>query len=459
MKKILLKNGLIVNSKKIDKKDVLIINNKIDKISKNIVEDNNTIVYDCKNKYVFPGFIDGHTHFDLSVSNTTTIDDFKNGTKAAISGGTTTIIDYATQYKNETLIEAYNNWLNKTKFGVSCDFSFHMSITDVNNKILNEIKTMFKLGITSFKLYTTYDIMLNDKNIIECMFEIGKNNGLVAIHCENDGMIQVLRNKITNNKLVINHKNTRPNICEAEAVKRVCYMAKLTNCPILIVHITCKEALEEIKYGQQFYNKIFTETCPQYLLFNEDIYKLPFNISSLYVLSPPLRNKSNNEYLWNNIINNNIDIISTDHCAFTKNQKKLGKYDYKKIPNGLNGVEHRNIIMFDAAYNNKISIEKMVELLAEKPSKLFGLDKKGYIKEGYDADIVIMDPNSFTQYNENNQITHSDYCIFNKKYNGKIEKVFLRGNLIVDSIKRKNKYYYSIIENKGKFIKRKKFKK
>ena len=452
MRKLLLKNGIVVSGKKHFVSDVLVEGEKIKKVAKNIKTMGTEVqVIDCSGKYIFPGFIDGHTHFDLSVAGTTTIDDFKSGTKAAISGGTTTIIDYGTQYKGETLKKALKNWLDKANDGVSCDFGVHMSISDLNDNVKSEIKEMIRDGVTSFKLYTTYDIKLDDDELFSAMKEIGKYDGIVGVHCENDGIIKELRSKIKgdNNKKVLSHALTRPAIAEADCVNRLAYMSHETDTAFLAVHVTCKDALDEVKSAKEKGYRVYGETCPQYLTFDDSVYNDRFEEASKYVCAPPIRKKKDVKALWDGIIDGTIDIVSTDHCSFTQKQKALGKNDFRKIPGGLNLVEYRGIYLFDAYIRKKITIERMCKLLSENPSKLFGLwDRKGYIKEGYDADFVIIDPKKSTTLSIDNQVSKSDYCVFEgKKLKGKIEKVFLRGVQVVDENK-------NIIENVGKFLKR-----
>lgn len=456
MKKILLKNGIVVNSKKKFVADVLIEGEKIKKVDKNIkVQGSQVQVIDCKGKYIFPGFIDGHTHFDLSVAGTTTIDDFESGTKAAVSGGTTTIIDYGTQYKGETLKQGLKNWLDKAKNGVSCDFGVHMSISDMKDQVRAEIKEMIKEGVTSFKLYTTYDIKLDDDKMLDALTEIAKCKGITGVHCENDGIIKELRANVKgdDNKKVISHALTRPAVAEADCVNRLAYMSNITGAAFLAVHVTCEEALNEVKIAKEKGYKVFGETCPQYLYFDDSVYKKSFDEASKYVCAPPIRKKKDIEALWKALKDGSIDIVSTDHCSFTTKQKELGKEDFRKIPGGLNGVEQRGILLFDSTQKKKLSVERMCALLSENPAKLFGLwDRKGFVKEGFDADLVIIDPKKNTTLSLKNQVSKSDYCAFEgKKLKGKIERVFLRGSQVVDGDK-------NIVEKMGKFIKRRVYK-
>ncbi len=230
-------------------------------------------------------------------------------------------------------------------------------------------------------------------------------------------------------------------------------MSHITGAAFLAVHVTCEEALNEVKLAKKKGYKVYGETCPQYLFFDDSVYKKSFDEASKYVCAPPIRKKKDIKALWKALNDGSIDIVSTDHCSFTKKQKELGKNDFRKIPGGLNGVEQRGILLFDAVQKKKISIERMCELLTENPAKLFGFwDRKGFVKKGYDADLVIIDPKKTTTLSLKNQVSKSDYCAFEgKKLKGKIDGVFLRGKQVVDQNK-------NITDGIGKYIKRKVYK-
>jgi dihydropyrimidinase len=456
MSKILFKNGIVVNSSKSKKLDLLVSGEKIIKLAPKIKATSDMEVIDCRGKYLFPGFIDGHTHFDLSVAGTTTIDNFESGTRAAVSGGTTTIIDYGTQYKGETLEEGLANWLNKAKDGVSCDYGIHMSISDWNEEAKEQVSLMIKAGVTSFKLYTTYDVKLEDKDLFEAMQEISKCGGITGVHCENDGMIAALRSEVKkedDNKVKM-HPLTRPDVAEAESVNKIVYYTENSGCPYIAVHVTNKKALDELKIAKDKKLQVYVETCPQYLYFDDSVYNGKFESASKFVCAPPIRKKSDSECLWKGIKSGLVDIVSTDHCSFTMKQKELGIDDFRKIPGGVNLVEYRGILLFDAVMKKKIKLEDMARVLSENPSYLFGLyDRKGFLKKGYDADIVIINPKKKTKLSIKSQVSKSDYCLFEgKNVNGGIENVFLRGQKIVESGKVVN-------EKKGMYLKRKKYKK
>ena len=456
MNKILLKHGTCVSGNRSIVADVLIQDEKIKEIKKGIKLDNNTQVIDCKGKLIFAGFIDGHTHLESFIGGTWTADDFESGTKAAISGGTTTIVDYGPgPLKDESLTHYFDDVIKKAERHPYCDYGIHMSITSWSNDIKKEIKEMINKGVTSFKLYTTYASMLNDEELFAVMQELAKEKLLVTVHCENNGIISKLRKDVLDKdkSKVRNHYKTRPDISEAVEVNKLIGMAKLTNCAFLCVHITSKKAFDELIKAKKENKEIYTETCPQYILFNDAVYEKEFNESAKYVCAPPIRKKKDNVALIAGIKNKTMDIVSTDHCSFTMKQKELGKDDYTKIPGGVNMIEHRSLVIYQLVANKKITKERMAEVLAENPAKLFGLyDKKGFLKKGYDADIVILNPKKTTTYSSKTQYSQSDYSLLEgKKMKGSIEKVFLRGELVVDGSR-------VLDTQKGKYVKRKKHK-
>lgn len=456
MSKILLKSGTVVSGDKSKILDILIDNDKIININRNIKIDNNTDVINCKGKLIFAGFIDGHTHLQSFIGGTWTADDFESGTNAAISGGTTTIIDYgAGPLKGESLNHYFNDVKERATNHSYCDYGIHLSITDWNENIKKEIKDIIKKGVTSFKLYTTYNSMLNDEELFSVMQELSKQKVLATVHCENNGIISKLRKDVAYNdkNKVSNHYKTRPDITESVEVNKLIAMANLTKCPFLCVHITSKKAFDELIKAKKNNKEIYTETCPQYLLFNNSVYEKSFKEAVKFVCAPPIRKKEDNEALISGIKNKTMDIISTDHCSFTMKQKELGKDDYTKIPGGVNMIAQRPLVIYQLVVDKKITKERMAQVLSENPSKLFGLyDKKGFIKIGYDADLVVLDPKKYTIYSAKTQYSKSDYNLLEgKKLKGYIEKVFLRGKLIVDN----QKVYDKKI---GKYLKRKKHK-
>lgn len=461
MKKVFIKGGTIVNSKESFAGNILIEDEKIKKVLKpdEFIElDNDTKVVDAGGKLVFPGFIDAHTHFDLHVAGTVTCDDFYSGTKAAVSGGTTTIIDFGTQYKGETLNEGMDNWLKKAKDGVFCDYGIHMSISDWNEEAKKECQDMMDRGVTTFKIYLTYDILLKDDEAFEVIQRLKEVGAITGVHCENAGLIFALQQEFVEaglQKNVSSHYKTRPAAAEAEAIGRILHLAEVAGSDIIDVHLTCKEGLDEIRAARKRGQKVYAETCPQYLTMTNKLYELPGFEGAKYVIAPPLREQSDVDELWRALADGEIQTVSTDHCAFTFKQKELGKDDFRKIPGGMPGVETRGIVMYsEGVSKGRISLEKMCEVLCENPAKLYGLyDRKGFIEEGFDADIVILDPKSQTKISAATQVSKCDYApLEGKVLNGHIEKVFLRGSEIVDNAKIKD-------APEGKFLERKPYKK
>lgn len=394
--KLLIKNGLIVNADASVKADILCEGDKIIKIGKNLSAVA-TKTIDASDCYIFPGGIDPHVHMHLPSPAGFSSDDFLSGSKAALHGGSTTIIDFVTPRKGQSLVEALRE--RKTAAANSLiDYSFHVSPVEWTDTTEEEIRQCIEEGVTSFKIYMAYkySIGLDDEDIIKVMKAVGKHGGIVTSHCEIGDDIEVLRNIFAKQgKLgVAFHPLSRPAKLEAIAVKKFIEMGKKTNCPIYIVHVSTKGSLYYIKKAQQEGKQVFAETCPQYLLLDDSKYTGNFEQTAPFVMSPPLRKIEDNEALWSAIKSNTIQAIGTDHCPFNLQQKAFGKDDFRKIPNGAGGVEHRLTLLYTyAVEGKKITLNQFVNTTSTQAAKIFGLyPKKGAIKVGSDADLVIWNP-------------------------------------------------------------------
>lgn len=394
------------------------------------------VAVDAEGCLLFPGFIDAHTHFDLHVAGTVTADDFATGTKAALRGGTTSIIDFGTQYPGESLAEGLKNWHEKADGKCSCDYGFHMSITEWTPSVCDEVQNMMDQGITSFKLYMIYDTQVDDETIFKILRRLKEVGGITGVHCENSGMIAALQEeaKKAGRLGVESHPATRPDVAEAEAIGRLLRLAEVADVPVVVVHLTCKAGYDVIMEARRRGQKVYTETCPQYLLMDDSLYSLPGTEGLKYVCAPPLRKKEDQECLWKALEDGTIQTVSTDHCSFTTGQKLLGKDDFTKIPGGMPGVETRGTLLYTFGVDaGRISKETMCRVLSENPAKLYGLyPKKGVIAPGSDADIVILRTGVSDTITAADQIQNVDYAPFEgTKVTGRIERVFLRGTQAV----------------------------
>lgn len=452
--KLLLKNGLCVFEDGKIQKDILIENGIIAHIGKiNESHCQSAKIIDCADKIILPGFIDAHTHFDLDVAGTATIDDYESGTLAAIMGGTTTIIDFAHQYHGQSLEEGVKAWHDKARKGkLNCNYGLHLAITEVTEHFEEELRSIIESGITSFKLYMTYDVMVEDKDIHRILRALKPYGAIVGMHCENDGIIAALR--LETEKSGINHVSchykTRPDIAEAEAVNRFIKIAQTIDIPVMIVHLTNKMALNVIRNARADNLKVLAETCPQYLLLSQDNYDKDGIEAAKYVISPPLRTRSDHAALWEALGNDEIQTIATDHCSFSIEQKSAGLDDYRKIPGGMPGVETRGLLIYEYGVAEKrLSLGQFAKLLSTNPAKLYGMyPQKGCIRAGSDADLVVLNPNTNTKFTASSQISKCDYSPFEGiTVNCSIDEVILNGRHAVS----KNKH---LIEGGGFYIKR-----
>lgn len=451
MKKILLQGGTLVSSRSMKKADILISGEKIVAVGRRLSADADVI--DVSGRLLFPGFIDAHTHFDLEVSDTVTADNFESGSRAAIAGGVTTVVDFATQNKGETLTDALNNWHVKAFANASCDYAFHMAISDWREDVKDELPAMFEQGVTSFKVYMIYDAMeLSDREIYEIMIELKQYGGIVGCHCENSALVAKLREQAVSrgDTAPAFHPLTRPDYVEAEAVRRFLTIAQAADAPVIVVHLSTREGCEEVIRARRRGVKVYAETCPQYLLLDDSVYRRPFDESAKYICSPPLRKRADQDALWHALRRGELSTISTDHCSFTVEQKRAGQDSFTMIPNGMPGVETRAILMYTyGVRKHRISPMQMCAYLSENPAKLYGMyPNKGALKVGSDADIAVLDPKASGTITA--AASHSA-CGYNPyegvRTQGRIERVFLRGQEVFADGK-------ILIEHTGRYVSR-----
>ena len=433
--------GTVVSAAEVKKKDVLTEDGVIVEIGENIEAADAEIV-DVTGKYLFPGFIDGHTHMDLEVSGTVTADGFETGTKAELAGGTTCIVDFATQNKGESLAFALEHWHKKADGRASCDYAFHLALSDWNEAVKKELETVVASGIRSFKLYTIYDAMVvDDKAIYEILSCLKKLGGIAGIHCENRGMIDARLDEVLEEKgsrrNVADYPGTRPALAEAKAISRILKIAKCVDTPVIIVHLSSKEGYEEICRAREKGQTVYVETCPQYLLMDEQRYMGGDNAENRkYMIAPPLRTKKDNEVLWQALSENQIYTVATDHCSFTMAQKNMGADDFSKTPCGMPGAEERPALIYHFGVGQgRITLEQMCALLSEHPARLYGLyPKKGVIAEGNDADIVVWNPKTEWTLRAKMQQSACDYSpMEGTALTGRAEQVYLRGTLAAEN--------------------------
>lgn len=459
MDRILLTGGTVVSGSGSAPADVLIEGEKIVSVGTAAemakLAGGDAQICDVSGCLLFPGFIDAHTHFDLHVAGTVTADDFETGTRAAVRGGTTTIVDFGTQYAGETLALGLKNWHEKADGRCSCDYGFHMSITDWNPAVSREIDDMMAEGVSSFKLYMTYDTQVDDETIFAILRRLKEAGGITGVHCENSGMIAALQAeaKAAGRMGVKSHPQTRPAAAEAEAIDRLLRLAEVVDIPVVVVHLTCKEGYDVIMEARKRGQKVYAETCPQYLLMDDSLYELPGMEGAKYVCAPPLRKKADQECLWRALEEGDIQTVSTDHCSFTTEQKMLGKDDFTKIPGGMPGVETRGVLLYTYGVDKgRISLERMCQVLSENPAKLYGMfPKKGIIAPGSDADIAVLRPGVSGVITAADQLQNVDYAPFEGAgVTARVERVFLRGTQVVKDGK--------VLEpNRGEFVKRGKY--
>jgi dihydropyrimidinase len=435
----IISGGTVVTASDTYPADVAISNGKIVAIASSLPRENSQRLLQASGCYVIPGGIDVHTHLDMPFGGTTSSDDFETGTRAAAFGGTTTLVDFAIQYKGQALRQAFDAWMQKASGKAVCDYAFHCIITDLPDARLPEIKSLVDEGVSSFKLFMAYPgvFMLDDATIFKTFQAAAKLGAMVCMHAENGGAIDVIvRQALAEGKTAPKyHALTRPTTAEAEAVSRAIALAEMAGAPVYIVHLSCNDALEKVREARDRGLPVYAETCPQYLYLSIENFDVPGFEGAKYVFTPPLREKWHQARLWEGLRNDHLQVVSTDHCPFCfKEQKELGKDDFTRIPNGGPGIEHRlSLIYSGGVAAGRFSVNRFVELVSTTPARLFGLyPRKGTIAVGSDADLVIFDPRREHTISASNHHMRVDYSMFEGiKVTGMPVTVLSRGEVIV----------------------------
>lgn len=454
---LLIQNGHIVTAEGEYDADIYIERDKIAAVEAGLVMPADRVL-DASGLVVIPGGIDVHTHMEAPVGGTTSSDDFESGTRAAAFGGTTCIIDFATQGKGQRMMDALEEWWRKGEKS-TIDYGLHLIVTDLSVDPLDVLHDAVREGVTSFKLFMAYPgvLMMDDASIFRVMQKARGLNALVCMHAENGQVIEVLiRQALAEGKTEpLYHAVTRPALAEAEATRRAIALAAMAKSPVYIVHVSCAESLEEISRARANSLPVFAETCPQYLFLSTDELGRPHFEGAKYVLTPPLRPKENQENLWKGLREGHLQVVSTDHCPFFfKGQKDRDRGDFTKIPNGGPGVENRLPLLYHYGVNQgRIGIRQWVELASTKPAKLFGLyPRKGEVAVGSDADLVVWDPNQEQVISAETHHMQVDYSLYEGfKVRGAPRVVLSRGEVIVED----NVWHGR--RGRGRFLKRDQF--
>jgi len=451
----LIRNGRIVTAVDDYNADILVEDGTIAMIAKKIDVEADKVI-DASNKLVIPGGIDPHTHMELPFGGTSASDDFRTGTIAAAYGGTTTIIDFAVQYKGQSLTEAVDAWHAKAEGKTAIDYGFHLICTDLPDDRLPEMKKLIGEGVSSFKLFMAYPgvFLVDDGTIFKAMTMAGESGGLICMHAENGVVIDaIVKRALAEGKTAPKyHALTRPTKAEAEGVHRAIAIAETAHAPVYIVHLSCSDALEEVTRARDNGLPAFAETCPQYLFLDYSVYEKPGFEGAKWVMTPPIREQWNQEQLWRGLKFNDLQVVATDHCPFCfREQKELGLNDFTKIPNGGPGVEHRMSLVYNGGVaSGRISVNRFVEITSTSAAKIFGLfPKKGTIAVGSDADIVVFDPNEEQTISAKTHHMNVDYsCYEGWKVRGVTKTVLSRGEVVIEDGKYVGK------DGRGQFLKR-----
>ncbi len=460
----LIRGGRVITATDDYVADVLLQDGIVHAIARDMAVGPDVKVVDATGLYVLPGGVDTHVHLENAIGPTITCDTFASGTKAAAFGGTTTVVDFALQTAADSPLEAIARAQRSAEPQVCIDYSLHCIVTRVDKQVLADVKhAMRHEGVTSFKMFMAYPgvMMADDAAIFQMLRQVGADGGMVALHAENGTVIDLLIKEAleAGHTAPRYHAITRPAVMEGEATHRGIRLAELAEAPIYFVHVSSNQALKHIVTARDEGIPVFAETCPHYLLFDDSVYDSDDFEIAKYVMTPPLRSTDDQNHLWRALRYDDLQVIATDHCPFCmkeghlgyKLQKQRGKDDFSLIPNGAPGIETRLVSLYDIGVTQgRLSLNRFVQLTATTPAKLFGLfPKKGTIAVGSDADVVLFNPSATQTIHAKHLHSQCDYTLLEgRTLQGKVEKVFLRGELIVDGDDWKGR------EGMGRFVPR-----
>ena len=430
----LISGGIVLSAAGSVQADVLIDGEQIAAVGTSLGPADQGI--DAGGRYVLPGGVDVHTHMELATPNGMACDDFVTGTRAAACGGTTTIVDYAGHERGESLLAGLARWHARAAGHTHIDYAFHMMISEVNDQVLAELASLADVGVTSIKIFMAYPgvYMIDDAQIYRILREAGLGI-LTAVHAENGAVIEELRREyVTAGQTGPRyHAASRPALLEGEATGRLITLAELAGAPVYIAHLSATQALAAVHAARDRGQRVYAETCPQYLFLDEGLLSGPDG--ARYVCSPPLRTKTARHALWRGLQRGDLDVVATDHCPFTAAQKARGERDFTLIPNGLHGVEERLVLLYQGVVAGHISLARWVELSATGPARLFGLyPRKGAVVPGADADLVVFDPAAEHVLSAAAHHSAADYSVYEgMAVRGRADVVMQRGEVLVDA--------------------------
>ena len=436
--KTLIQNGTLVTAEATFAADLLVENGKIAGIGHALPTQGLDRLIDASGKLVIPGGIDPHVHLDMPFMGTYSSDDYTTGTRAALFGGTTMVIDFILQTQGDTLYNALRTWQKKSEGKAVGDYSYHMAVTDFNPEVGKEVVAMIeKEGISSFKTFMAYKgaLMIDDGQMMNLMRVVRDHGGLVTVHATNGDMIDALiaRHKREGKLSPLYHYLSQPEITEAEASGRFADLLYYTGCPGYIVHMTCEGALNAVRRATLRNQRVLVETCTQYLVLDASLYEKGFE-GAKWVMSPPLRQPKDQEALWAGLNQGLVQVVGTDHCPFMWEQKKMGETDFSKIPNGHPAIEHRVELLFsEGVAKKRITLNKFVEASSTRAAQIFGMHpRKGTLSVGADADIVVFNPETKHKISASTHHMRCDYSAYEgMELTGKTETVLLRGELAI----------------------------